>query len=89
LAREWGLVLSGSEDAPISSLIVGDEHVAVALSRQLLQHGIHVQPIVSPAVSARSARLRFFITLDHTEEQLRLTVPTVARELEQLRRRVG
>jgi 8-amino-7-oxononanoate synthase len=89
LAREWGLAVSGSEDAPISSLIVGDEHVAVALSRQLLQHGIHVQPIVSPAVSARSARLRFFITLDHTEEQLRLTVPTVARELEQLRRRVG
>lgn len=89
LAREWGLDVSGSEDAPISSLIVGDEYVAVALSRSLLQHGIHVQPIMWPAVSARSARLRFFITLDHTEEQMRLTIPAVAREFEQLRRRVG
>lgn len=89
LAREWGLDMSGSDDAPISSLIVGDEHVAVALSRSLLQNGIHVQPIMWPAVSARSARLRFFITLDHTEEQIRLTIPAVARELEQLRRRVG
>jgi 8-amino-7-oxononanoate synthase len=89
LAREWGLDVTGSEDAPIISLIVGDEHVAGALSSLLLQQGIHVQPIVWPAVSARSARLRFFITLDHTEEQMRLTIPIVARELEQLRRRVG
>ncbi len=89
LAGEWGLDMSGSDDAPISSLIVGDEHVAIALSRSLLQHGIHVQPIMWPAVSAQSARLRFFITLDHSEEQMRLTIPVVARELEQLRRRVG
>jgi 7-keto-8-aminopelargonate synthetase-like enzyme len=47
-----------------------------------------VQPIVHPAVSARTERLRFFITLDHTEEQFRATVPTLARELEQLRLRV-
>src|SRR3984885_2479842 len=42
-AQEWGLDMSGDEDAPINSLIVGDEHVAIALSRSLLQHGIHVQ----------------------------------------------
>jgi 7-keto-8-aminopelargonate synthetase-like enzyme len=59
----------------------------VYLSQQLLRHGIHVQPIVRPAVAARSARLRFFITLDHSEEQLRATIPAVARELEQMRRR--
>ena len=89
LAREWGLDVSGCEEAPIISLIVGDDHAAIALSRQLLDQGIHVQSIVWPAVSARSARLRFFITLDHTEEQLRFTIPAVARELEQLRRSVG
>jgi 8-amino-7-oxononanoate synthase len=89
LAREWGMELNGSEDSPVASLVIGDDHAAVFLSQQLLQHGIHVQPIVHPAVSARTARLRFFITLDHTEEQFRATIPTLARELEQLRLNVG
>jgi 8-amino-7-oxononanoate synthase len=89
LAREWGIELGGSEDSPVASLVIGDDHAAVFLSQQLLQHGIHVQPIVHPAVSARTARLRFFITLDHTEEQFRATIPTLARELEQLRLNVG
>lgn len=88
LAREWGMEMGGSEEAPVASLVIGDDHAAVYLSQQLLQHGIHVQPIVYPAVSARTARLRFFITLDHTEEQFRVTIPTLARELEQLRLRV-
>lgn len=87
LAREHGLDVGGAEESPVISLVVGDDHEAVHLSQQLLGHGIHVQPIVRPAVAARSARLRFFITLDHTEEQLRATVPTLARELEQMRRR--
>jgi 8-amino-7-oxononanoate synthase len=89
LAREWGLVVGGSEESPVVSLVVGDEETAFRLSLQLLQHGIHVQPIVRPAVTRRSARLRFFITLDHTEEQFRVTIPAVARELEQLRKRAA
>lgn len=88
LAREWGLEIGGSEESPVASLVIGDDHAAVYLSQQLLQHGIHVQPIVYPAVSTRTARLRFFITLDHTEEQFRVTIPTLARELEQLKTRV-
>lgn len=89
LARDAGLEIGESEDSPIISVVVGEDTVAVALSKQLLEYGIHVQPIVWPAVSARSARLRFFITMDHTEEQLRQAVPAVARELEQLRRCAG
>jgi 8-amino-7-oxononanoate synthase len=85
LARDCGLDVGGSEESPVCSLIIGSEHAAMFLSQQLLEQGIHVQPIVRPAVSASTARLRFFITLDHTEEQLRATVPLVARELEQLR----
>jgi len=85
LAREWGLDVGGSEESPVVSLIVGDDIAATYLSQQLLLQGIHVQPIVRPAVTASTARLRFFITLDHTEEQFRATIPTLARELEQLR----
>jgi 7-keto-8-aminopelargonate synthetase-like enzyme len=40
-------------------------------------------------VSATTARLRFFLTANHTEEQILATVPVVAQELEKLRREVG
>jgi 7-keto-8-aminopelargonate synthetase-like enzyme len=49
-----------------------------------LAEGIYVQPIVYPAVGLKSARLRFFITRDHTEEQFRATMPILARELKLL-----
>ena len=55
-------------------------------SASQLQRGIEVQPIVRPAVSATTARLRFFLTANHTEEQILETVPVVAQQLEKLRR---
>jgi 8-amino-7-oxononanoate synthase len=86
LAREHGLEMGGDQDSPVSSLIVGDDNKAVHLSKRLFEHGIDVQPIVRPAVSADTARLRFFITANHTEEQIKATIPLVARELDYVRR---
>ena len=86
VARENGLRIGGDEESPVASLIVGDDKMAMMLSHNLLQYGIEVQPIVRPAVSATTARLRFFLTANHTEEQILETVPVVARELEKLRR---
>jgi myxalamid-type polyketide synthase MxaB len=89
VARENGLTIGGDEESPVASLIVGDDKMAMMLSHNLLEHGIEVQPIVRPAVSATTARLRFFLTANHTEEQIQATVPVIARELEKLRRSVG
>jgi len=86
VARENGLNVGGDEESPVASLVVGDDKMAMLLSRNLLEQGIEVQPIVRPAVSATTARLRFFLTANHTEEQILQTVPVVARELEKLRR---
>jgi myxalamid-type polyketide synthase MxaB len=81
LAREHGLVLRGDDDSPIASLVVGDSNACALLSQRLLASGVHVQPIVYPAVPMMSARLRFFITRDHTEEQFRATMRILAREV--------
>jgi 8-amino-7-oxononanoate synthase len=89
VARECGLTVGGDEDSPVASLIVGDDALAVTLSQRLFHKGFDVQPIVRPAVSASTARLRFFITANHTEEQIRETLPLVAQELEKLRRHDG
>jgi len=43
-----------------------------------------VQPILYPAVQENSARLRFFLSSQHSEEQIRSTVAVLAEELEAL-----
>ena len=54
----------------------------LALSQVLAeQDGINVKPIVYPAVEENQARLRFFMSYLHTEEQIEHTVRSVARRL--------
>ena len=44
-------------------------------------------PILYPAVADEEARVRFFISSMHTEDQIRTTVEATADSLERLRRR--
>jgi len=81
LAHEYGIPVGGDPDSPVASLVIGNSDLCILLSHRLLEQGIHVQPIVYPAVAVDGARLRFFITVDHTEAQFRRTMPILAREL--------
>jgi 8-amino-7-oxononanoate synthase len=54
------------------------------LADALFRRGINVQPIVYPAVPEKSARLRFFLSSTHTEEQVRTAVAALAEELRRL-----
>jgi 7-keto-8-aminopelargonate synthetase-like enzyme len=84
LTRERGLDTGLTAGTPVVPVIVGSSVKALHLSRALFDHGINVQPILPPAVPARSARLRFFITTNHNEEQIRASVSAVADELAKL-----
>ncbi len=84
LARERGLNTGRSHDTPVVPVIVGNSLHALQLSRNLFERGINVQPILYPAVEESAARLRFFVTAKHTEDQVRLTVDAVAEELERI-----
>jgi 8-amino-7-oxononanoate synthase len=63
---------------------VGHEVRCIALSEALFRRGISVMPVIPPAVPEGEARLRFFVTSTHDEEQIRFTVATVAEELARL-----
>jgi len=73
------------DETPIVPVVVGDSHDCMRLSQRLYHSSIHVQPIIYPAVPADGARLRYFITVDHTEEEMCRAVEVLARELEQIR----
>ncbi|ADB18479.1 AMP-dependent synthetase and ligase [Pirellula staleyi DSM 6068] len=81
LAKARGLNTGMSNNTPVVPVITGNSKVALLLSRALFERGINVQPILYPAVEEEKARLRFFITASHTDEQIRLTVDAVAEEL--------
>lgn len=84
LTREHGLDTGSAADTPVVPVIVGSSVTALRLSNALFDRGISVQPILPPAVPDRSARLRFFITTNHSEAQIRATVTAVADELAKL-----
>ncbi|MGK8524858.1 aminotransferase class I/II-fold pyridoxal phosphate-dependent enzyme [Nocardia asteroides] len=81
LAGEAGVDTGDSHDTPIIPCIVGDSTKTLRLSNALLRRGINVNPILYPAVPENLARLRFFLTASHTEDQIRETVKVLAEEL--------
>jgi len=84
LAKEHKLDTGFSDNTPVIPVIIGNSLRALQLSRNLFKRGINVHPILHPAVEEKAARLRFFITADHTEEQIRQTIQAVAEELTKL-----
>jgi 8-amino-7-oxononanoate synthase len=85
LAREAGLDTGSSRDTPVVPVIIGNSLLTLRLSERLQEAGINVRPILHPAVEERAARLRFFITSEHTEAQIRGAVEATTRELAALR----
>ncbi|MGM0578617.1 MAG: aminotransferase class I/II-fold pyridoxal phosphate-dependent enzyme [Myxococcota bacterium] len=73
-------------ESPVIPAITGDSMQALLLADRLLAQGINAKPIIFPAVANDAARLRFFLTTLHTEEQLRWTADCVADTLAEIRR---
>ena len=83
-AQRAGLDTGLSLGLSVVPVIVGDSIRAVQLSNDLLAEGINALPIIHPAVPEGLARLRFFITSEHTPEQIDHTVQLTAKKLHSL-----
>ncbi|TDU79519.1 type I polyketide synthase [Streptomyces sp. KS 21] len=86
LARDAGIDVGDSRDTPVVPCIVGDSLKTLRLAEALFQQGVSVNPILYPAVPEEMARLRFFITCDHTCDQIRHAVTALEHELRHLDR---
>lgn len=62
------------EGTPIIPIVLGCSQKCLRASHLLFERKINVQPILHPAVEENAARLRFFITCDHTETQIEYAV---------------
>jgi 8-amino-7-oxononanoate synthase len=82
LAKKAGLDTGLSLGFSVVPVIVGDSMRAARLSNDLLAAGVNALPIIHPAVPEGQARLRFFITSEHTAEQIREAVELTAQCLD-------
>lgn len=83
-AKAAGIDTGFSAGLSVVPAITGSSIRAGRLCDALFRRGINVQPILYPAVPEKTARLRFFISSQHTEEQIGQTVRLLAEESSRL-----
>lgn len=69
-AKAAGLDTGQCIGRAVIPVISGSSLAATRQSVELLKQGINVQPILYPAVPEKSARLRFFVSSEHTRAQI-------------------
>jgi len=80
-AKKARLDIGLSQGFSIVPVIVGSSLKAAKLSNALFKAGINVQPIIHPAVEEKAARLRFFLSSQHTQAHIDTTVAAICRSL--------
>lgn len=61
---------TGVSETPIIPLLVYDDLKALRMTRDLLQQGVFVNPVISPAVPPGCSLIRFSLMATHTFEQV-------------------
>lgn len=60
----------GNTSTPIIPLFIRDNFKTFAVTRDLLEEGIFVNPVVSPAVAPQDTLIRFSLMATHTKDQV-------------------
>ncbi len=84
LALGYDMDVGLAQDTGVVPVIIGNSIKTLAASHQLFLRGINAHPILHPAVEERHARIRFFLTSEHTKEQIKTTVDALAKILKDL-----
>ena len=84
-AQAAGLDTGLSQGYAVVPVIVGDSAQAAVLADRVFKRGLNALPIIYPAVPEKQARLRFFITSEHSFEQIDEAIRITAEELAVIR----
>ena len=84
-AKAAGLNTGQSAGLAIVPILTGSSIVAARLSDALFRRGINVQPIIYPAVAESGARLRFFLSSEHSAAQIDATIAALIEETARIR----
>lgn len=74
--RDMGCEI-GKTSTPIIPLLIRDNNKTFAITRELFDEGIFVNPVVSPAVAPQDTLIRFSMMATHTEEQIDIALEKI------------
>ncbi|MEQ1518473.1 MAG: aminotransferase class I/II-fold pyridoxal phosphate-dependent enzyme [Usitatibacteraceae bacterium] len=83
-ANAAGINTGGSAGLAVVPAIIGSSLSTARVSAAMFAQGINVQPILYPAVPEKAARLRFFMSCEHTPEQISETIAVLAQEIKRI-----
>ena len=70
---------TGHTQTPIIPIFIRDDYNTFKITKMLLEEGVFVNPVVSPAVASTSALLRYSLMATHTFAQIEESVEKIAR----------
>ena len=68
---------TGKSETPIIPLFIRDDVKALQMTKMLLEEGIFVNPVVTPAVPKEDCLIRFSLMATHTEKQVETAVSKI------------
>jgi 8-amino-7-oxononanoate synthase len=75
---------TGPSETPIIPAVVGEDMVAFKMCRRLIEEGVFVNPVVSPAVEPGNALIRLSLMATHTEDEIHQAMDIMARVAREL-----
>ncbi|MDR1763213.1 MAG: pyridoxal phosphate-dependent aminotransferase family protein [Dysgonamonadaceae bacterium] len=78
--REMGCEI-GNTSTPIIPIFIRDNDKTFFVTKDLFEHGIFVNPVVSPAVAPNDTLIRFSLMATHTFEQLDYALEQIEKSL--------
>lgn len=74
--RQMGLEI-GHTATPIIPLFIRDDYKTFRVTRDLLDEGVFVNPVVSPAVAPNDTLIRYSLMATHTKEQVERSIEAI------------
>jgi len=75
---------TGKSETPIIPLFIRDDIKALRLTTDLLEDGIFVNPVVSPAVPKEDCLIRYSLMATHTKEQVEISIEKITKAAKKL-----
>jgi 8-amino-7-oxononanoate synthase len=70
---------TGKSESPVIPLYIRDDFKALKMTQLLLEEGVFVNPVVSPAVPKENSLIRFSLMATHTFKQLDIAIEKISK----------
>jgi 8-amino-7-oxononanoate synthase len=75
---------TGKSETPIIPLFIRDDVKALQMTKQLLEDGIFINPVVAPGVPKEDSLIRYSLMATHTKQQVDISIEKITKAAKKL-----